>query len=309
MIVKTPILTNIYRFNYLKNILLIISIIIGFSSSSKADTLVVNFNGSKFYHISSDSNDKVLIFLHGGISNPKFKDTSVMPDLNFILEGNTIFITNALLNGFDLLIPITNDSLNWLTNHTYSFRQFESYLKTFNNYSKKYISGFSDGGTGAYKIFHTNHQYFEGLLVFNGYPQHHDFYSKVNYKDITDKKVLFFSTFNDKVIPYEFLMTEYCKQKKYNTNTYLYIKKGGHTFVDYDLESANTCFNILTSKVKASKNDSIHGLLLDDKLIEFYVFRKMIVKKFNYGHDYYEENRKQEKIYNKKQHRVSMKHQ
>lgn len=112
--------------------------------------------------------------------------------------------------------------------------------------------------------------------------------------------MIYFSTFNDKVIPYEFLLTEYCKQKKYNANTYLYIKKGGHTFVDYDSNAVNTCFNILISKIENSKRDSIHGLILDDKLIEFYVFRKMVVKKFNYGREYYDENLEQEKIYTKK---------
>jgi hypothetical protein len=80
----------------------------------------------------------------------------------------------------------------------------------------------------------------------------------------------------------------------------LYIKNGGHTFFDYDLKSITTCFNILTSKIKNSKNESIQGLIVNDTLVEFYVFRKMIVRKFNYGSEYYEENRKQEKMYSKK---------
>lgn len=128
--------------------------------SQKADTLIVNFNGNKFYQITTESNNKLLIFLHGGVNNPKFKNSSVIPDLNFILEGNSTFITNALLNGFDLLIPLTNDSLNWLTNHIYCFSQLESYLGLVKHYSKKYISGFSDGGTGSYKIFYQNPDYF-----------------------------------------------------------------------------------------------------------------------------------------------------
>jgi hypothetical protein len=270
------------------------------SYAQDVDTSIVNYNGNKFYHLKVDTNTNILIFLHGGVNNPKFQDTSQVQKLNFLLEDNNLMISSALANGFNLLIPITNDSLNWLTNHNYCFKSISSYIDTFRKYSKKYISGFSDGGTGSYKIFYDNIQYFDGLAVFNGYPQHQNFYLNVNYKNTIDKKILFFSTLQDNVIPYEFLLTEYSKQKVYNTNTFLYIKTGAHTFADYDQKAINTCFNILTSKIKNSNNEAVHGFLESDKLIELYVFRKMIVKRYNYGIDFYEENRKQRKKYNKK---------
>ncbi len=260
----------------------------------------VDYKGNKFYHLTVDTNQNILIFLHGGVNNPYFQDTSKIPTLNYLLEDNKFFINNALRSGFDLLIPIKNDSLNWLNKHDYCFEKISSYLRTTKKYSNKYVSGFSDGGTGAYKMFYDNKDYFTGLMVFNGYPQHQNFNKKVDYKNVTDKKIIFYSTFQDKVIPYEFLLTEYAKQKKYNTNTFLRVVKGAHTFAAYDSMAILDCFKILTSKISNSKNDNTHGFIVNDQLIEFYVFRKMIVRKYAYARDIYEENRRQSKLVNKK---------
>ena len=266
--------------------------------AQKVDTTTVNFKGNKFYHITNDTNTRVLVFLHGGIKNPAFKDTSQLHKIDFLLEGNELFLDKALKNGFDLLIPQTNDSLNWLTNYNYCFQSFSSFFSTTKKYSKKYISGFSDGGTGSYKIFYKNSQYFDGLAVFNGYPLHENFYKKVDYTKGNNKKVVFFSTTKDKVIPYEFLLTEYCKQKKSNPNTFLYIKKGRHTFLEYDLEAINFCFDVLTARATNKKTEPIHGLVVNDEVLDFYVYRKKLLRKFRYGREYYKENQNQKKIYN-----------
>lgn len=267
--------------------------------SKGADTTLVHYQGNKFYHITVHTHTNVLIFLHGGVNNPKFHDTSQISGLNFLLEENNLFIRDALMNGFDVLIPITNDSLNWLTNHSYCFQYLSSFLDKSKKYANKYISGFSDGGIGSYKIFYDNTQYFDGLLVFNGYPQHQNFYQHVDYKKVTNKKILFFSTLRDKVIPYEFLLTEYIKQKEYNANTFLYVVKGGHSFAAYDSIAINNCFKILTSTISNSKHDKTHGFLVNDQLVEFYLYRKVITRKYNYGMDTYQENLKQRKKFKK----------
>ena len=105
--------------NTILTLLLFCSLI---SFSQKADTSVINYNGNHFYHITSVNNSRILVFLHGGVRSSEFNDPSKINDLDFLMEGNKTFTVSALNNGFDLLIPITNDSLNWLTNHQYCFK-------------------------------------------------------------------------------------------------------------------------------------------------------------------------------------------
>lgn len=215
----------------MKNIFLILSIlIVNTSFSQTIDTTLIKFSGNELFHIKSDTNSKVLIFLHGGVKNPLFDDTSRMFELYFLLEGNNYLIPLVLNNGYDLIIPVTNDSMNWLTNHKYCYETLINYILSSKTYDNKFISGFSDGGTGSFKIFYDYPSSFDGLVVFNGYPQHENFYQKVNYERISSKRIAFFSTYKDKRIPYEFLLTEYCKQKKTNANTFFYVKNGGHSF-------------------------------------------------------------------------------
>jgi len=271
-----------------------------FAFSQLVDTAIVTIGKNTFYHIKSDQNSNVLIFLHGGVSNPRFANTTNIAGLHFLLEANQTFVASSLSNGFDLFIPVTNDSLNWVTNSQYCFDVFVHYLETSKSYTSKLISGFSDGGTGSYKMFYDNWGYFDGLVVFNGYPQHNNFYRKVEYQNVTDKKVIFFSTFDDEIIPYEFLLTEYCRQKEWNANTYLYVKQGRHSFFEYEQKEMDICFDVLTAKVNNRKKKVIHAFVKDDKVVEFYPFRKKIFKKFGYGEEYYQTNQKQGKSYKKK---------
>lgn len=266
------------------------------SFSQKSDTTLVSNKGNNYYHITRNGNSKILIFLHGGVKNPIFDDFEKIHDLNFLLEDNKLFVRTAVKNGFDVLVPITNDSLNWLSNHEYCFKSITTYLDAANNYEDKFISGFSDGGTGSYKIFYDNIEQFGGLIIFNGYPQHNNFNRTVDYIQIQDKRIALFSTFDDKVIPYEFLLTEYRKQKETNCDTYLYVRDGGHTFAEYEQKDFNVCFGIITGKVNNTKHDITHGYIENDNLIEFYKFRKSISKKFGYGEEYLKENKEQEKV-------------
>lgn len=256
------------------------------------DISLIHSGGNKAYLISNPANNQILIFLHGGVNNPRFKaDEDVA--LSFLLEENMPFVDSALSNGFDLLLPITNDSLNWLEDPEFCFNTIREFIKP--DYQQRYITGFSDGGTGSYKIFYIHPDYFDGLLVFNGYPQHRNFYQKVDYGKITDKKVVFVSTFKDQVIPYEFALTEYARQKEYNTNTYIYIQAGGHSFSSYNAHTFKVIFKILTSTTSCNEREALHGYMASDTLVEFYPYRKKIVRQFAYGQGFYEENQRQRK--------------
>ncbi len=239
------------------------------------------------------------MFLHGGVNNPAFRDTSHIKDPDFLFEGNKTFAASALNNGFDVLVPVVNDSLNWLTGHQQCFRLIRDYLDTKKSYSTRYISGFSDGGTGSYKIFYDNPDYFDGLAVFNGYPQHKNFNKRVNYGETGNKRIVFFSTCDDNIIPYEFLLTEYCKQKESNPNTYFYVTDGDHAFDAYGKKECEICFDILTSRITNANTEPIHAFVANDTVIEFYRFRKKVFRKFHFGEDYLLINQKQEKKFNK----------
>lgn len=284
----------------MKTLLLIISCIISAHSIAQknADTLTEVWRNIHFYNVSNVSNDKLIIFLHGGIKNPYFKQSYDQISIGYLIEGNNSFLAQAANNNFDLLIPIVNDSLNWLNQPEKAFTILKNYIELMpKHYKEIYISGFSDGGTGSFKIFYTNPDYFNGLIVFNGYPQHLNFNRKIDYSLITNKKIVFFSTFRDKNIPYEFLLTEYCKQKKENAETYFYLAKGKHSFKSYDKEDLDELFLILNNKVKNTRTEPIQGFVKNDKPIAIYQFRKSIVRKYNYGKEIYEENVLQNKKY------------
>jgi len=78
---------------------------------SQTDSILVTFKNNKLYVISNDTNNKLIIFLHGGVSNPYFKQASDKVTVNYLFENNNDFQRQAFKNGFDLLMPITNDSL------------------------------------------------------------------------------------------------------------------------------------------------------------------------------------------------------
>lgn len=272
------------------------------SFSQSADTAFVVHKETKFYHLKYETNSNIMIFLHGGVNNPIFNDSAKTNiTLNLLLEGNSTFIPTALENGFDIIVPITNQRMNWLENPQYCQKTITSYLDSINSpYNSRYISGFSDGGTGSYKIFYDTPDYYNGLIVFNGYPQHKNFNQTVKYAEVKNKKIAFFSTFDDNTIPYEFLLTEYCKQKKINPNTFLYIKEGAHSFSAYTKADATICFQILASDIDNTKTESIHGFISNDEVMAFYPYRKKIWRKYGYGKAYYHENQQQKKRYKSK---------
>ncbi len=263
---------------------------------SQINTNSIEFKNNHFYLLNKIGNEKLIIFLHGGVRNPYFKENNSNITLDYLFENNRMFTTIAHENKFDILIPITNDSLNWVDNYEYCFFIFKKYIETLTKkYNEIYISGFSDGGTGSFKIFYSHPNDFNGLIVFNGYPNHKNFNTKINHSEITNKKILFCSTKNDHRIPYEFLLSEYYHQKKYNPNTFIKITKGKHTFRSYDKENLRLIFEIIVD-AENKKTEQLQGLIINDKLVEFYTFRKKIIRKYNFGKEIYNENKRQKKV-------------
>ena len=268
------------------------------SFSQNTDTNIVEFENSLFFHITNKDNDKLIVYLHGGLSNPYFKENQNEVELNELLENNNEFINYTTANNFDVLLPVTNDDLNWITDPERCFITFKKFLdQNDKKYSKTFISGFSDGGTGSYKIFYSSPEYFSGLIVFNGYPYHRNFAVDVDYTTVQDKKIMFFGTKKDKVIHYEFMLTEYCKQKTTNPDTYIYLTEGGHSFEHYGKKEFAILFDILSAENDNTKMTPIHGYIRKDSLITFYEFRKEIVRKYGFGAEYYKINKEQKARY------------
>ena len=264
--------------------------------SFAVDTTLVSLNGNYFYHLTETKNTSAIIFMHGGVSNPYFKNNKENSELDFILEGNTAFVQEAMKIGFDLIVPITNDSLNWITRPDYCLHVFKTHLHQLKrNYNEVYISGFSDGGTGSFKIFYSHPNAFDGLIVFNGYPYQNNFASSVDYSKIETKKILLLGTKDDHVTPYEFMLMAYCEQKKVNPNTYLYVVDGKHSFSFYSEQDFIEVFGILNAKSDNFKTDPLHGYVRHDELIHFYKFKKSIVRKYSFGQACYDQNKSQQK--------------
>ena len=275
-------------------ILFVLLFLNGFSQ--EIDTNKFVFKNSMFFKITKNNNKNLIIYLHGGVNNPYFKQNYNDIELNYVVENNSSFIQSALKNGYDLLIPVTNDTLNWLINSDKCLNIFKELLDTIpQKYSELYISGMSDGGTGSYQMFYNYNDFFNGLIVFNGYPQYNNFYKSVDYSKILNKKILFLSTKSDKRIFYEFLLTEYCNQKKYNADTYFYLISGEHTFSAYQKKDFEMIFDILKTNNDNTLKIPVQGFIRNDKLIEFYPYRKKVLKKYGYGREYFLENKRQKK--------------
>lgn len=271
-----------------------------FIIAQKTDTSKVVFEGNSIYEISDPTNNKLIIFLHGGVQNPHFNQPSENIALEFLIENNDDFLKQAAQNKFDIIAPITNNELEWVNNPEGAFTLLKDFIESrTKEYKEIYISGFSDGGTGGYKIFYNHSDFFSGLVVFNGYPQHSNFYKTVDHFSVINKKVVFFGTLNDEMIPYEFMMTEYCIQKEVNANTFLYLTNGSHSFLSYNQEDLGELFSILTSANTNKRKKAIQGFIKNDKVVIVYPYRKKIVKEFRFGEEVYKENLIQLKKYKK----------
>jgi len=241
----------------------------------------------------TESNRKLIIYLHGGVSQFKGLTESVVTDVESLLEGNEAFVEQCQKRGFDLALPVSFNQYNWLEADGYSFLVVvTSYYRQF--YDSIYMAGFSDGGTGAYRIFYSLHKEFKGLMVFNGYPQLKGYHRGVEYSNI-NKPVVFCSTTKDGVIPSEFLQVEYRRQQMLNKNTFFVMRDGKHAFTAYGKDDIDLCLDLLMSHDNSSEipEDSVHiyppidGLIIDGRLVEVHPFKKGIGKSYGMSESEY----------------------
>src|SRR5690606_16324353 len=272
----------------------VLSVFSACSSNTQSTLLKANYLNYTYFYQSSASNRSLIIFLHGGVNNPYF-DTAKQIQPEYLLEGNSYWLDEVKKQEFDLLLPVTKDSFEWLNHLSYTKVILDSMLMGLGTrYNQILITGFSDGGTGAYKLFYSYKKDYDGLIVFNGYPQHKNFHKSVRFDSIS-KPVIFMGKLGDNTIPYEFLLGEYCNQKKFNSKTYLYIGEGEHNFQTYDSTDLALVFELLKDSGNQTESEPIHGFTKAGQLIDFYIFRKKIIRKYGYDAELIAINRRQKK--------------
>lgn len=260
--------------------------------------LEINNQVMNYYICKSDTvkkNEKLLIFLHGSVNAETFKNKQV-PNVIELLEGNRLFIEHFNQKGFDIIIPVATGDTHWLNPE--SDLLLDSIIKKYQqeNYSinQTFIAGFSDGATGGYRYFYKNPERYDGLILFNGYFQHNHWNKEVNYINGIGKKIFFLGQFEDKKIPYEFMLMEYKKQKLISNNCYFYLSNGKHEFNKYCLKEFNLITDLLsieiskdlTMKISQEVTDSINiypnygAFFKNEKIIQFYPARNKVIRKY-----------------------------
>lgn len=273
----------------MKLLILLPSLFLAFTISGQTlDSLQLDGTTLLYHKLETQTTPKkgMLIFMHGGVSQFKEPDKPIEISPKTVVEGNTDFLPFVQSLGYDVILPLAFKEYNWMEEPGQQF--VLALAEKYSEQNEKVIlSGFSDGGTGAYQIFYSHPDQFDVVMIFNGYPQHHNFYQKVDYTKVTDKPVLFASTKNDKRIPYEFLLTEYRRQKIVNPNAYFHLAEGGHSFADYKLSDLEKYFTVIEKPRKLAPASDlltvyppIDGWMENDTLKEIYPFRKSVVKKY-----------------------------
>jgi hypothetical protein len=230
----------------------------------------------------------LLIFLHGSVRAYIGMKDAPLPSLSDLLEGNKTLEEQVTDAGMDMVVPVVNGSFNWLEPDGKIW--IEALLERYRTkYSRIYIAGFSDGGTGAYRYFYDMPDRFAGLWILNGYPQLQNYQRKVDYRRNTEKPVLFYSQYEDKVVPYEFLLTEYRRQSIINGRASFRVFAGRHELQSYSEAAVREAIDFLARPANpayVSSKDSIwifpplDAFLRDSSVIETYPFRVRIGKRF-----------------------------
>lgn len=269
---------------------LIFSFCVFLISQFKAENLdSLYLNKQKLYYHTSKSqiaSKRLFIFLHTNLEGFQGKTENKALTIDSLLGKNQAIIQSFNSNGIDLLVPQEYNEYSWLKEKGEEFITIliASHKK---RYESIIIGGFSEGGTAAYRIFYKNPEKFSALILFNAYPQQ-DYYNKsVDYTKVTNKKIFFVSQKNDKLLPYEFLLMEYRRQKLVNSESYFYLQEGKHEF-NYDLKF----FNELIQKLNYSNNSNISkegfiwvyppidGLIFDHEVINLVDFRKSYSERY-----------------------------
>lgn len=241
-----------------------------------------------YYHLSKTQKEskRLFIFLHRNLEGFQGKKENNVVQIDSLLEKNTLFRESFNSQGIDLLVPQAYNQYSWLQEKGGEFistlieihkHQYESII----------IGGFSDGGTAAYRIFYKNPEKFAALILFNAYPQQDYFSKSVDYKKVTNKKVFFISQKNDKLLPYEFLLMEYRRQKLVNAESYFYVQEGKHEF-NYNKSFFDEIINKLNYSNKSNESKEgfiwvyppIDGLIYDHEVNNLIDFRKSYSKQY-----------------------------
>lgn len=255
--------------------------------AAQLDSMMIGKDKLYQHHVIRPQNKNLIIFLHGAISQYKNKKESKIIPLDTLIEANKAFISTFTDFGNNLLFPIAYNQHNWLdsTGDNYISKLIEKYAKKHENI---YICGFSDGGTGAYRYFHKYHQKLNGFVIFNGFPQFENQHLQTNYKKITGKKIIYVSQHDDELIPVEFSLVDYRRQKIINQDTYFIVSQGAHEFGKYTEVDFFRIVDLLNKPTFASKNNQtdfwiyppIDALIINNEILEVYTFRKKLGKKF-----------------------------
>ncbi|MFT7230242.1 MAG: hypothetical protein ACI9GO_000706 [Bacteroidia bacterium] len=227
-----------------------------------------------------NENPRIMVFLHGSVAYYAQNQQDQEITISQLLEGNEDFL-EAFMD-YTIIIPIAHEGFNWLKD--------SAVLKLFKGIpeleSRKInvICGFSDGGTGAYRMFYEETDKIESLIVFNGYPQHNNYNKKVDYSiGRGNRGVIFCSTYKDKIVPYEFLLLEYKKIRSTQPFTYMYITEGRHVFSAYDLADFKAVKELKSASLKMVRQKTsylLDGLIANDSIYQAYYFRRRIGKKY-----------------------------
>ncbi|MEZ5016177.1 MAG: hypothetical protein R2800_03940 [Flavipsychrobacter sp.] len=275
------------------------------TQASTVDSIKIEDNYLLYHKVDTKQSEKagLILYMHGGVSQFKGTKPTLVPTVD-LLEGNQYFLPAATNAGYDVILPIAYNEYNWLEDkgELYINQIVATYGK---DYERIIISGFSDGGTGAYRFFYNNPKQYAGLLLFNGYPQLGNYYKKVNHYDGMGKTIVYSSCTNDKVIPYEFLLVEYRRQSMLNQHTYFILAEGKHSFAAYDQQHIDQCIALLKKEPTPQTNDKItlyppvDGLVVDGVLKHIYDFRKKTAKNYTMAATEYQNNQHIYKAYDK----------
>lgn len=230
----------------------------------------------------------LLIFLHGSVSAYAGQSGTVLPPVKELLEENPFIEAQCAQAGLDLVLPVVNGSYNWLdpSGELWMKALLDRYASA---YDRIYIGGFSDGGTGAYRYFYSMIGSFSGLWILNGYPQLQHFYKKVHYESNRSKPVVVYSQFDDKIVPYEFLLTEFRRQRLINPNAFFRLFPGKHQLGAYTESSISDALQALihpSTEVNQIAADSIWlypplDAFVTDTLVQIqYKFRAKVGKDY-----------------------------
>lgn len=258
-----------------------------FSFSASIDSLMIGADKLYQHHIIRPQNKNLMIFLHGSISQFKNKKNSSVIPLDTLIEENTSFVNTFTDFGINMVFPIAHNQHNWLesSGDEYLSKIIEKYAKKHENI---YICGFSDGATGAYRYFHKFSEKLNGLILFNGFPQYENQHLQTDHKKISGKKIIYVSQYDDEVVPYEFSMVDYRRQKIVNQDSYLMIAKGAHEFKTYTEVEFYRIVDLLNKPGFSGKSTledfwiypPIDALIINNEILEIYPFRKKIGKQF-----------------------------